>query len=195
MISCTVDFRRGGIGSIRDPSPSRTTSLDRTFGRERSGGLLVPLHMKSTQMGSALEDKNKWNRPFSTPEPKIGTRGGQSAYEDSQRTTIGHNSFAVDSQMTFAEQPSSYGSQNCSYNDSQSSLPTEEVISSQHRLPSHHSTSGVVLRGCDKFDPSGNSRAQTPVSSVGSRNILQDHRPPKAPTWNSTLIKRAASPV
>ena len=156
----------------------------------------MPLNIRTNQ-SAAAEAKNKWNTSFSSSDTKTGLRGGKSVYDDSQRTTLGQNSFAVDSQMTCAEQPSSYGSQNCSYNDSQASIPTEEIVPSQHRLQNQSTSqsSSNRMRVGDKYDPTSNSRAQTPVSCVGARTLLQEHRPPKAPTWNSTLIKRSASPV
>ena len=155
------------------------------------------MHLRSTQPGgSTNDDKTKWNRTFLNSEPKASARCAKSIFEDSQRTTLGHNSFAADSQMTTAEQQSSIGSQNCSYNDSQASIPAEEAVPSQHRLSNQLSISQASYKGAsrtgDRFDPPSVSRAQTPVSV---RGLVQEHRPPKAPTWNSTLIKRAASPV
>jgi hypothetical protein len=140
---------------------------------------------------------------FAASELKVGLKGStrisaKQNYDDSQRTTMGQNSFAADSQMTVAELPSSYGSQNCSYNDSQASIPTDEAISSQHRLVSNHppsQTSNPAMRTFNRYEQPSVSRAQTPVSGGGSRGLLQEHRPPKGPTWNSNLIKRAASPV
>jgi hypothetical protein len=173
--------------------------------RDRNS-LLIPLNIKSGQTGnSGASDKIKYNQSltFASSELKVGHKdstriSAKQNYDDSQRTTLGQNSFAADSQMTVAEQPSSYGSQNCSYNDSQSSIPTDEAMSSQHRLVSNHppsQTSNPAMRTFNPYEQPSVSRAQTPIPGGGSRGLLQEHRPPKGPTWNSNLIKRAASPV
>jgi hypothetical protein len=187
------EFPKSNFGTTGDISSSKTGNA---LCRDKSS-LLVPF--------SGASDRIKCNQSSSYvgSELKVGHKGStrisaKQNYDDSQRTTMGQNSFAADSQMTVAEQPSSYGSQNCSYNDSQASIPTDEAVSSQHRIVSNHlpsQSSNSAIRTFNRYEQPSVSRAQTPISSGGSRGLLQEHRPPKGPTWNSNLIKRAASPV
>jgi hypothetical protein len=196
------EFPKHNFGTSGDTALSKTGSA---LSRDRNS-LLVPLNIRSSHTGgTGSSDKVRCNQSLSFPGPELkeGQKGSmrisaRQNYDDSQRTTLGQNSFAVDSQMTVAEQPSSYGSQNCSYNDSQASIPTDEAVPSQHRLMSNHppsQTSNPAIRTFNRYDQPSVSRAQTPISGGGSRSLLQEHRPPKGPTWNSNLIKRAASPV
>jgi hypothetical protein len=196
------EIPKSNFGGAGDISSSKTSN---SVYRDKNSSLLVPLNIKSMQTGgTGASDKMKWNQSFAGSELKVGHKGStrisaKQNYDDSQRTTMGQNSFAADSQMTVAEPPSSYGSQNCSYNDSQASIPTDEAIPSQHRLVPNHppssQTSNPNIRTFDRYEQPSSSRAQTPISGGVSRGLLQEHRPPKAPTWNSNLIKRAASPV
>ena len=99
----------------------------------------------------------------------------------------------IDSQMTCAD-PSSYGSQNCSQQESQASIVSEDPVAlSQHRNQLN------AMRSTDRFET-----PMTPINRNDERSIAAagmakgtgvGHRPPKAPTWNASLIKRAASPV
>jgi hypothetical protein len=190
---------------------SSNVSSSGTFSRNMSSGLLIPMNSKSRpQDVPANMDRASRGRTFVTPNHdctgyKTENRNpGKATYEDSQRTTMGPNSYPQDSQMTCMELPSSFGSQNCSQHDSQASAG-EEAVLSQHRLPPFYPPGSQTSfsagnRGSDRFESSSTPRALTPISNSGRSDAFksgnpQDHRPPKAPNWNLNLIKRAASPV